>query len=101
MVSLFKKEPSSLFSQNRTRIPDYFKIIIIIILIIKKYFQPGIWGPYKDAVFPAFYLHEGGQSATGILLDHIVKTHPAYQQALEKADKVYINEISIRYPFDL
>lgn len=96
-----KKEPSFLFSQNQAPIPDYFKIIITIILIIKKYFQPGIWGPYKDAVFPAFYLHEGGQSATGILLDHIVKTHPAYQKALEKADKVYINEISIPYPLDL
>lgn len=48
----------------------------------------GIWGPYKDAIFPAFYLHEGGQSATGILLDHIVKTHPAYKQALENAGKL-------------
>jgi ribulose kinase len=28
-------------------------------------FAPGIWGPYKNALVPNFYLHEGGQSATG------------------------------------
>lgn len=38
----------------------------------------GVWGPYEGALFQRMYLHEGGQSATGILLDHIVKTHPAY-----------------------
>lgn len=28
-------------------------------------FAPGIWGPYKNALVPNFFLHEGGQSATG------------------------------------
>lgn len=44
-----------------------------------------MWGPYKGAVLPDYYLHEGGQSATGILLDFIVKNHPAYSDALSKA----------------
>lgn len=53
-------------------------------------FYLGIWGPYVDAIFPGFYLHEGGQSATGILLDHIVKSHPSYKDALENAGKLYV-----------
>lgn len=48
---------------------------------------PGVWGPYKGAIFPKMFLHEGGQSATGILLDFVVKNHPAYEQALVSAGK--------------
>lgn len=38
----------------------------------------GVWGPYKSALFPGMYLNEAGQSATGVLIDHIVESHPAY-----------------------
>lgn len=48
----------------------------------------GIWGPYKNALLPGYYLHEGGQSSTGYLLDYIVKNHPAHKQALECADEM-------------
>ena len=41
-------------------------------------FVPGIWGPYSGAMLPGLWLNEGGQSATGALIDHIVTTHPAY-----------------------
>lgn len=45
----------------------------------------GVWGPYKDAIMPDFYLHEAGQSATGLLLDELVKSHPAYGIAIRNS----------------
>ena len=44
-------------------------------------FVPGVWGPYFSAMVPGWWLNEGGQSATGALLDHVVGTHPARVEA--------------------
>ncbi|KAF8883452.1 FGGY family of carbohydrate kinase [Infundibulicybe gibba] len=46
-------------------------------------FVPGVWGPYKDPVFPGWWMNEGGQSSTGQLIDFILTTHPAYPQLVE------------------
>lgn len=34
-------------------------------------FEPGFWGPYRDVVIPGYWMIEGGQSASGALLDHV------------------------------
>jgi FGGY-family pentulose kinase len=39
------------------------------------YFINGIWGPYYSAMIPEMWLTEGGQSATGALIDHIIFSH--------------------------
>jgi len=38
-------------------------------------FVPGVWGPYFSAMIPKMWLTEGGQSATGALVDHVIFSH--------------------------
>jgi ribulose kinase len=38
---------------------------------------PDMWGPYFGAVMPEHWMTEGGQSASGALLDHMIGSHPA------------------------
>lgn len=38
-------------------------------------YVPGVWGPYYSAMVPGYWLTEGGQSATGALIDHVIHTH--------------------------
>jgi len=37
----------------------------------------GLWGPYFGALLPECWLIEGGQSASGAALDHVIATHGA------------------------
>ncbi|KAF2673557.1 FGGY-family carbohydrate kinase-like protein [Microthyrium microscopicum] len=48
-------------------------------------FVNGVWGPYRDVLIPEYWMAEGGQSATGELLKHVIETHPAYNDAVEAA----------------
>ncbi len=34
---------------------------------------------------PGLWLNEGGQSAAGAAIDHLIGSHPAYKQAVEAA----------------
>jgi FGGY-family pentulose kinase len=38
-------------------------------------FIPGVWGPYFSAMVFGCWLTEGGQSATGALVDHVIASH--------------------------
>ncbi|XP_075688816.1 FGGY carbohydrate kinase domain-containing protein [Rhinoderma darwinii] len=48
-------------------------------------FVPGVWGPYYSAMVPGFWLNEGGQSATGKLIDHVVQGHDGFTELQKKA----------------
>ncbi|HAT3850567.1 TPA: FGGY-family carbohydrate kinase [Serratia marcescens] len=48
-------------------------------------FIGGVWGPYYSAILPEYWLNEGGQSATGALIDHVIQSHPCYPELLAQA----------------
>ena len=48
-------------------------------------FVPGVWGPYFSAMVPGMWLTEGGQSATGALLDFTIRSHARGAELLREA----------------
>lgn len=54
-------------------------------------FVSGVWGPYRDTILPGYWMAEGGQSATGELLKHVIETHPAFNQAISIAESYHAN----------
>jgi D-ribulokinase len=48
-------------------------------------FVPGVWGPYYSGMVPGLWLNEGGQSAAGAAIDHLIGSHPAYKETFEAA----------------
>ena len=50
-------------------------------------FVKGVWGPYYSAMVPGLWLNEGGQSAAGAAIDHLVRHHPAAPDAAARADE--------------
>ncbi|BGP31454.1 hypothetical protein JCM10296v2_003218 [Rhodotorula toruloides] len=58
-------------------------------------FVKGVWGPYKHAVFPGYWMNEGGQSSTGQLLDFMIDTHPASDKLKQLAKEKRTNHFSL------
>jgi FGGY-family pentulose kinase len=50
----------------------------IMATTVEPCFVPGVWGPYYQGMVPGFWLNEGGQSAAGAAVDHLLRSHPAY-----------------------
>lgn len=48
-------------------------------------FVPGVWGPFASAIIPGFWLNEGGQSAAGAAIAHLLSLHPLYEKAAAMA----------------
>ncbi len=54
-------------------------------------FVQGVWGPYYSAMVPGLWLNEGGQSAAGAAIDHLVQMHPATPEASRLADAEHLS----------
>ncbi len=48
-------------------------------------FISGVWGPYFSAMVPGLWLTEGGQSATGSLIDHVIADAAASEEVRKRA----------------
>ncbi|MBL6929623.1 MAG: FGGY-family carbohydrate kinase [Rhodospirillales bacterium] len=49
-------------------------------------FVPGVWGPYFSAMVPGLWLSEGGQSASGALIDHVIFSHARAAELKDMAE---------------
>jgi D-ribulokinase len=57
-------------------------------------FVPGVWGPYYSGMVPGFWLNEGGQSAAGAAIDHLIRSHPGHAEASQAARRDGLDVIS-------
>jgi FGGY-family pentulose kinase len=70
----------------------------------KPRFISGVWGPYFGAMIPHMWLNEGGQSATGSLIDYVIKNNSNDAEIKTLATKAgvdiyqYLNQEIKKYP---
>jgi FGGY-family pentulose kinase len=55
----------------------------------------GLWGPYFGALMPDFWLVEGGQSASGALLDYVVRMHASGGEPDAARHRAIIDRIDV------
>lgn len=53
----------------------------IMATTVEPRFVSGVWGPYYQGMVPGVWLNEGGQSAAGAAIDHLLRSHPAHAEA--------------------
>ncbi len=58
------------------------------------YFK-GFWGPYLSVTLPEFWVTEGGQSATGALLDHLVRVHAAGGEPTAERHRTIADRVAV------
>src|SRR5699024_821835 len=58
-------------------------------------FVPGVWGPYWGAVLPDGWINEGGQSAVGALIDHVIRDSAAHDELLRQAEQAGISHFDL------
>ncbi|KAJ3396892.1 hypothetical protein HDU92_001465 [Lobulomyces angularis] len=58
-----------------------------------KNFVKGVWGPYEGVLIPNSYTLEGGSNCSGMLLMHLIETHPYYKELIKITDDAisYLN----------
>jgi FGGY-family pentulose kinase len=54
-------------------------------------FVDGVWGPYYSAMIPGMWLNEGGQSATGSLIDLVIRNNSSHGDILKAAQKDHVD----------
>jgi HAD superfamily hydrolase (TIGR01509 family) len=59
-------------------------------------FIEGVWGPHFSALAPGQWLVDGGQSAFGAAIDHLLRLHPAYVGASQPRLEALETEIVVR-----
>jgi FGGY-family pentulose kinase len=72
-------------------------------------FPAGIWGPYYSAMVPGMWLTEGGQSATGALVEHVIDVHARGAELRARAARekttvfallnAVLDELALKRPF--
>ena len=58
-------------------------------------FVPGVWGPYYSAMVPDLWLNEGGQSAAGVGIDHLVQSHRQYPELVAEAKDAGLDPLEL------